>query len=46
MANDAANAVVINNADGNNPRTIDNDTVDTGDIRGNAWRALRIWWRA
>lgn len=33
--NDVANANAINNADGTNPRTINNSTVDTGDIRGN-----------
>lgn len=33
--NDVVNAEVINNADGTNPRTVNNKTVDTGDIRGN-----------
>jgi hypothetical protein len=33
--NDVANAEVINNANGNNPRTVNKETVDTGDIRGN-----------
>lgn len=32
--NDVANADVINNHDGNNPRTVNNDSVDTGDVRG------------
>jgi len=33
--NDVANSVVISNSDGANPRTVDNDVVDTGLIRGN-----------
>jgi len=33
-ANDVANAVVINNSDGANPRTVNFDTVDTAAIRG------------
>ena len=33
--NDAANSEVINNHDGSNPRTVNNDSVDTGEIRGN-----------
>ena len=33
-ANDVANANVINNSDGANPRTVNNAKVDTGDIRG------------
>ena len=33
--NDVANADIINNADGTNPRTVNNGNVDTGDIRGN-----------
>ena len=33
-ANDAAIADVINNADGTNPRTVSNTTVDTGELRG------------
>jgi hypothetical protein len=32
--NDAAIADVLNNADGSNPRTVNNSSVDTGDIRG------------
>ena len=34
-ANAVANAEVINNSDGNNPRTVNNTEVNTGDIRGN-----------
>lgn len=33
--NDVAIANIGNNADGTNPRTVNNDSVDTGDIRGN-----------
>jgi hypothetical protein len=33
--NDTANADIINNADGSNPRTVNNQNVDTGLIRGN-----------
>jgi len=33
--NSVANANVINNARNLNPRTVNNDTVDTSDIRGN-----------
>lgn len=33
-ANDAANADVVNNASGANPRTVNNDVVDTGEMRG------------
>ena len=33
--NDVAIADIINNIDGTNPRTVNRDTVDTGDIRGN-----------
>lgn len=32
--NDVAIAEVLNNANGNNPRTVNNDTVSTGDVRG------------
>lgn len=32
--NDVANAAVINNSDGANPRTVNFDNVETGDIRG------------
>lgn len=34
-ANAVANADIINNTDGANPRTVNNEKVDTGDIRGN-----------
>ena len=33
-ANAVANAIVLNNSDGANPRTINNATVDTADMRG------------
>lgn len=33
-ANDVANADIINNKDGNNPRTINNDTIDISDFVG------------
>lgn len=34
-ANDVANAEIINNTSGDHQRTINRETVDTGDIRGN-----------
>jgi hypothetical protein len=33
-ANDVANANIINNNDGNNPRTVNNDTILTSDLVG------------